>query len=103
MSAEAWGRGDRRRIATRDFPAAVVALIVEREGGRACVWCKREGLVTPKDEPIELDHLVPLAKGGDNHHSNLAFSCRAHNRSKRDRPAPTHPPTWSRGLRGRGR
>lgn len=100
MNAEAWGRGDSTRIATRDFPAAVVGLVLKRQGGRVCVWCVRQGLVTPKSEPLELDHLRPLSKGGDNHHTNLAFACRAHNRSKRDRRAPTHPPTWARGPRG---
>ena len=103
MNPETWGRGDSTRIATRDVPAAVVALVEEREGGRHCVWCKRQGFVTPEDEPIELDHLRPLSKGGDNHHSNLAYSCRAHNRAKRDRPQPNHRPTWARGVRGRAR
>lgn len=99
MSAEAWGRSCTKRVATRDIPRAVLSLIVERDG-TGCVWCRRQGLVTPTSEPIEVDHLVPLAKGGTNHWSNLALACRAHNRSKRDRAAPAHPPTWARGPRG---
>ena len=99
MNAEQWGRGDSTRIATRDFPAAVVALVEER-AGRGCWWCKRAELETPDDEPLELDHLQPLSQGGDNHHTNLVWSCRGHNRSKRNRVKPHARPPWARGVKG---
>lgn len=100
--ALAWGRGDRRRVATRDFPPAVVALVDERLRGRRCADCERLGLTTPASVPLELDHLQPLSKGGDNHHLNLRWSCRSHNRARRDRPvgAPVRRPAWERRQRG---
>ena len=96
--ARAWGRGDRRRLATRDFPAAVVALVVERQGHAGCVACRAAGLATPADQPLELDHLQPLARGGDNSWSNMQILCRAHNRGKAARPRPPATPSWARGL-----
>lgn len=96
--ALAWGRGDTRRIATRDFPAEVVALVDERLRGRRCVDCVRLGLATPDDEPMELDHLKPLSEGGDNLHLNLTWRCRSHNRARgaRSAAAPARRPAWER-------
>ena len=34
--ALAWGRGDRARIPTRDFPLEVLALVDQRLGARGC-------------------------------------------------------------------
>ncbi|MDC3379094.1 HNH endonuclease [Planctomycetota bacterium] len=92
-----WGRNDTRRIATRDFPTPVLALVDERQGGRFCEECRRQGLTTPPDEPLEIDHRQPLSEGGDNHWSNLRWLCRAHNRSKGKRGRPRAIPTWARG------
>jgi hypothetical protein len=99
--ALAWGRGDRRRIATRDFPAEVLALVDERQGGRFCVECRALGLVTPAAEPLEADHLQPLSRGGDNHHGNITWRCRAHNRARgaRSALAPARQPRWARRRR----
>jgi 5-methylcytosine-specific restriction endonuclease McrA len=96
--ALAWGKDDHRRIATRDLPGAVVALVDERLRGRRCVDCSTLGLVTPDDEPLELDHLKPLSNGGDNHHLNLTWRCRSHNRARGARPVPLKPgrPAWER-------
>ncbi len=98
--AMAWGRGDTRRVPTRDFPPAVLALVEEREGGRFCGACRAQGLQTPPCEPLEVDHRRPLSKGGDNHHLNLTWLCRAHNRSRCNRFGPLAPPTFSRGPEG---
>lgn len=93
-----WGRGDRRRIPTRDFPPAVLALVDERQGGRRCVLCAEQGLTTPPEVPLEIDHLQPLSRGGDNHHLNLRWLCRWHNRARGDRRRVTHGliPPWAR-------
>lgn len=100
MNAEDWGRGDQRRIATRDVPEAVKALVDQKQGGRFCVDCRRNGLTTPDDEPLVLDHLQPLAYGGDNSWTNLAWRCRSHNLAKGVRPRPSpgadKKPAWSR-------
>ncbi len=99
-----WGRGDSRRIAAAEFPAAVLALVVERQGGRFCEACRGQGLSTPPSEPLEVDHLQPLAEGGDNHWTNLGLKCRAHNRQKGSRstvrPELLRSPSWARGPGG---
>lgn len=78
-----WGRGVTRRVALRDVPLEVLALVDERQGGRYCVDCRELGLVTPKSVPLELDHVMPLFLGGDHSHRNLTWRCRSHNRSKK--------------------
>lgn len=91
--ARSWGRGDRRRLKTSDIPAAVVALIEERQGGKFCVACRAQKIETPEDEPMQLDHRQPLSKGGDNRAFNLQWVCRAHNLgrgNRRDFGEPTH-------------
>lgn len=97
MNPRQWGRGDSRRLATRDIPPAVLALVDERQGGRYCVMCRELGVETPPDEPLQIDHLQPLSAGGDNHHLNLRWLCRAHNcgRGARKAEAP-RPPKWAR-------
>lgn len=96
-----WGRGYRVRITTRDLPAAVLSLVDERLRGRYCVDCAVLGLTPPASEPLEIDHQQPLSKGGDNHHLNLTWRCRSHNRARSNRPAPSSPettplPAWKR-------
>ncbi len=96
-----WGRGDKRRIATRDFPAEVLALVDQRLGGRYCVECRALEIETPADVPLELDHLQPLSLDGDNGHLNLTWRCRSHNRGRGNRPAgaPPRRPKWERRRR----
>lgn len=94
-----WGRGDTRRIHTRDFPAEVLAL-VDRRHGRRCIWCVQARLETPDTQRLTLEHLQPLSRGGDNHWSNLAWACEAHNLGRGNRVAPPTVPTWARGPRG---
>lgn len=97
MSAFAWGRGDNQRVATRDFPRAVLALVDERQGGRFCVECRALNMVTPPDVPLEIDHRQALAAGGDNHHLNLVWRCRSHNRAKGARKeGAARVPRWAR-------
>ena len=44
-----------------------------------CVYCGT------KKGPFEIDHVMPIARGGTNKESNLVCSCRNCNRSKKDR------------------
>lgn len=76
----------------------------ERLRGRACVDCVALELVTPADVPLEADHLQALANGGDNHHLNLTWRCRSHNRAKGAKKAATPPgrPRWERRRRPAG-
>jgi hypothetical protein len=96
MNVEAWGRGDHRRLALEDYPPEVIALVEHRLGGRFCVLCREQALVTPADEPLVLDHLRPLSQDGDNHHLNLRWLCRSHNAGRRDRPLWAGRPAWER-------
>lgn len=94
MDPRQWGRGLKKRV---PVPAEVLALVEERLGGKVCEECRALGLVTPADEPIELDHREALARGGDNHHLNLTFRCRSHNRAKAGRlPGAPRAPRWLR-------
>lgn len=47
---------------------------------------EREGRVS-KGDGKEIDHKVPLSKGGSNDRSNLRVVSRTTNRAKRDRPS----------------
>ena len=105
MNARQWGLGVTRRLATRDVPPAVLALVDERQGGRFCVSCRALGIETPADQPLQIDHRQPLSAGGDNHHLNLQWLCRAHNCGKGARAQHTAPlPAWARarGPKSRG-
>lgn len=94
--ALAWGLGDRRRLTTNEIPTEVLSLVDERQGGRACVFCREQGLTTPPDVPLEIDHRQPLSKEGDNHHLNLQWSCRSHNRGRAARHDAPATPRWAR-------
>jgi 5-methylcytosine-specific restriction endonuclease McrA len=45
---------------------------------RRCVYCGKEGV------PLQIDHMVPRAKGGTNRVSNLTLACEQCNRVKGD-------------------
>lgn len=59
-------------------PPWVRAAIFERDGN-ICSYC------TTQDGPFELDHIIPVSRGGDNTAENLCVSCAPCNRSKRDK------------------
>jgi hypothetical protein len=46
-----------------------------------CQYCGQKG------GTLEVDHIIPISKGGTNHDKNLATSCRTCNRKKRDKTA----------------
>lgn len=98
VEALRWGRGDRRRLSVQDVPAAVLALVDERLGGRHCVDCRALGLEVPSDVPLHLDHLQPHSKGGDNHHLNFTWRCESHNCSRGAKKEAAEPkiPRWFR-------
>ena len=98
-----WGQGDTVRRSTRDYPTVVLDLVDARLRGRRCVDCVKLGLVTPASEPLEVDHVLPLSKGGDNHHRNLTWRCRSHNRARGARPPSMIPirPAWERRKMGK--
>ncbi|MGI8661493.1 MAG: HNH endonuclease [Thermoleophilaceae bacterium] len=61
----------------RSVPRALRALILEREGA-ACRTCGSS------DRP-EIDHIIPVARGGSDLDENLQVLCRVCNLAKRDR------------------
>ncbi len=101
MNAETWGKGDTRRLSLRDVPPGVLELVDRRQGGRFCGLCREQGLVTPDDEPLVLDHLQPLSAGGDNHHENLRWLCRSHNARRQARALFAGAPGWAIRRQGR--
>jgi len=93
-----WGRGVTRRVPLSEVPKCVINKVVERDGD-GCAACSLMGLTPPADEPLELDHKQPLARGGDNHWTNLQFLCRSHNRGRSARPLDlVSLPAWLRRL-----
>lgn len=53
-----------------------------------CYWCG----VDLKDAKYEIDHVIPLSRGGTNYPNNLVISCISCNRRKRNRM----PDDWKR-------
>jgi hypothetical protein len=56
-----------------------LALAVSSEA--RCEQCGKE----PPEVALEIDHILPVSRGGDNSHLNLRFLCRRCNRSRGNR------------------
>lgn len=65
-----------KNVRTR-IPSHVRQAVYQRDGGK----CSNCG----SSEDIELDHIVPVSKGGSNTTQNVEFLCRSCNRSKSDK------------------
>jgi HNH endonuclease len=62
------------RFANRRVPDSMRAAVLVRDGGR-CRKCRRS-------INLEMDHIVPISKGGKTEESNLQTLCRRCNRAK---------------------
>ena len=62
------------RFANRRVPDSIRAAVLVRDGGR-CRKCRRS-------INLEMDHIVPVSKGGKTEESNLETLCRRCNRAK---------------------
>jgi hypothetical protein len=62
------------RLANRRVPDTMRAAVLVRDGGR-CRRCRRS-------INLEMDHIVPVSKGGKTEESNLQVLCRRCNRAK---------------------
>lgn len=97
----------RRRVARKTGEAVDPIKVFERDGWK-CHLCLRMTLPGQRGSyhprAPELDHIVPLAKGGSHTYANAACSCRKCNRLKRDRVAgqPSLLPPVSQSSVGRG-
>jgi 5-methylcytosine-specific restriction endonuclease McrA len=68
----------------RQIPAAVCRAVWERDGGR-CAYVSADGHRCEARSHLELDHIVPVAKGGESTVENLRLLCREHNRHVAER------------------
>ena len=59
-------------------PAAVKRDVWTRDGGR-CQWAMASGGVCGSKTRLELDHIVPLARGGSSTPGNIRILCAFHN------------------------
>lgn len=63
---------------SRRIPAEVRRRVWERDGGR-CAFVDDSGRRCAERRHLELDHVVPFARGGANGEENVRLLCRAHN------------------------
>ncbi len=76
------GRNPAKR--SRHIPPAVRDEVFVRDGGR-CTYIGKDGRRCEETWNLEMDHIVPYAKGGDNSPENLRLLCPAHNRLAAER------------------
>ncbi len=62
----------------RHIPAEVKRAVWTRDGGR-CRWAMASGGVCGSTTRLELDHIVPIARGGTSTLSNIRILCAFHN------------------------
>ena len=72
----------------RKFTATERAFIIERAGG-CCEYCRSPLDFSP--ESFEMEHILPLSKGGTNELENLALSCGGCNGRKNDKTTGVDP------------
>ena len=65
---------------SRYIPPGVKVDVLKRDNFR-CVYCG----VTSKEARLEVDHIIPFAKGGSNDPINLQTLCQECNKGKSDR------------------
>ena len=65
-------------VSPRHIPAEVKRAVWARDG-RCCRWPLTSGGVCGSTTRLELDHIVPLARGGTSTVSNLRVLCEFHN------------------------
>jgi 5-methylcytosine-specific restriction endonuclease McrA len=62
----------------RHVPKEILRRVMERDGGR-CTYVSPDGRRCEATSRLELDHIVPVAKGGQATVENLRARCRGHN------------------------
>ncbi len=67
----------------RHVPAAVERAVWERDGGQ-CTFVSERGHRCEERSGLELDHVIPVARGGEATPGNLRLVCRPHNQHAAD-------------------
>ncbi|HEY2954716.1 MAG TPA: HNH endonuclease, partial [Candidatus Eisenbacteria bacterium] len=73
-----------RSRGSRHIPAAVRRAVHERDGGR-CAFVSDAGKRCAATRFLEIDHIEPVARGGEATLENLRLLCRAHNQYAAER------------------
>ncbi len=76
-------QNDKKRIPSRDIPAAVRDEVFVRDGGR-CTCVGPDGVRCDSSWSVQHDHIVPWALGGDHSVDNLRLLCPTHNQLAAD-------------------
>jgi 5-methylcytosine-specific restriction endonuclease McrA len=66
------------RAKRRHIPNEIKRTVFERDG-YACSYIASDGTCCKKTGGLEIDHILPVAPGGDNREDNLRVLCREHN------------------------
>jgi len=74
------GIWDYRLLETDPVPDSLRFQVLKESGGR-CALCG----ITKKDSPLDVDHIIPRARGGSNDKANLQVLCSKCNRTKKDK------------------
>jgi 5-methylcytosine-specific restriction endonuclease McrA len=69
---------------SRCIPRAVRDAVYVRDGGR-CTFVGTDGVRCDAERNLQIDHIVPYARGGDNSLDNLRLLCAKHNRHAAER------------------
>jgi hypothetical protein len=68
----------------RHVPSAVVRAVWERDG-RQCTFESADGRRCTERSDLEIDHVIPFARGGKTTVENLRLLCREHNQHETER------------------
>jgi 5-methylcytosine-specific restriction endonuclease McrA len=69
---------------TRYISRAVKDKVFQRDNGQ-CTFVSRSGVRCECKDHLQIDHVVPFAKGGGNEATNLRLLCPAHNALEADK------------------
>jgi 5-methylcytosine-specific restriction endonuclease McrA len=76
-------RARRSAAHARHIPAEVKREVTQRDGGQ-CTFVSESGHRCEERSGLELDHVIPVARGGEATEANLRLRCRAHNQYAAD-------------------
>jgi hypothetical protein len=84
LGAKSGAEKPARPCGGRGIPKALVGLVWERDCGR-CTFTSADGHRCEETRQLEIDHIMPVALGGETTAENLRVLCRAHNQYEAER------------------